>query len=683
MRDYVKMPCKSFVLFFLLCCLGNALWGQEQPSTDAGFTDFKLENGLRVIVLADTSSHRFSADLVVDYPLVQEGEYKGVSELVQRLLPAGTKMHTEAEIDSLLKALDCRLTSGRAELLLSAPSDNKEGVLALLAELIQQPTFPKPALDKLKEEFNGDLEVADHSIIDQSGNLFNQLSFGTDHPYGERMSKSSVANVTQETCQNFHKKYYRPIVSYLVVSGNIQAKEARFLAEKYFGNWRGQGGMFAAFYNPAPLPESTRLSFVNVPSDEYVSIEVGYAIPLRPSSEDVLKMAVLEQLLEAKLAEATWNEYDDIVTVIPDQHLGVLKVAPGVLLPEMAEDAIKDILAALSVFRNQLVTKEALANAKASLISQAMKNQELLFHQDSKAGRALSIVQFKLPRNYYNDYLQQINNITPSEILEVAREYLLPGRAHIVVAGDQAIAPSLAQFAGDKKVHYYTKQGVEMEMVEMGSVTENVTAQGVIEKYLSAIGGRERLAAITDFQMEAEAKLQAETMIMTRSKKNDEMFFGEFRIGDLELAKIVFDGNNARITRTTIPKEITAEDLEMCRSLAIIFPQLRYQEEGVQLKLTGTAVLNRQNVHSIEVTSPSGRQSTHYYDSRTGYLVRTVGGIDGDGVVTDFSDYRAINGVKFPHQIIMTGGFIEESLLFQVTTLKVNQGISDDLFKVE
>ncbi|WP_020537745.1 insulinase family protein [Lewinella cohaerens] len=677
------MQYKSFVLFFLLCCLGNTLWGQEQASAAVDFTDFKLENGLRVIVLNDTSSHRFSADLVLDYPLVKEGEYKGVGELVQRLLPVGTKMHTKSEIDSLLKVLDCSLASGSTALRLSAPSENKEAVLALLAELIQHPTFPEPALEMLKEEFKGDLDRADYSIIDQSSNLFNQLSFGADHPYGERVSKSSVANVTQETCQNFHRKYYRPIVAYLVIAGNIEAKEVRFLAEKYFGNWRGQGAMFAAFYNPAPLPESTRLSFVNVPSAKDISIEVGYAIPLRPSSEDVLKVEVLEQLVEARLAEKSWNEYDDIVTVIPDQHLGFLKVAPGVLPHEMAEDAIKDILDVLSVFRNQLVTKEALANAKASLISQSRKNQEVLFHQDGKAGRALSIVRFKLPRNYYNDYFQRINNITSAGILEVAREYLLPGRAHIIVAGDQVIAPSLARFAGDGKVHYYNKEGAELEMVEMTSITENVTAEGVIEKYLSAIGGRERLAAVTDFQMEAEAKLQAETMIMTRAKKNDEMFFGEFHIGDLEFAKIVFDGNNARILRTNTPKEITEEDLEMCRSLAVTFPQLRYQEEGVELKLTGSEVLNRKNVHSIEVTSTSGRQSIHYYDTRTGYLVRVVGGIDGDGIVTDFSDYRTTNGVKFPHQIIMTGGFIEESLIFQVTTLKVNQGVSDDLFKVE
>lgn len=677
------MRYKSFILLFLLCCLGNALWGQEQTSARFDFTDFKLENGLRVIVINDTTGHRFSADLVVDYPLVQEGEYAGVSSLVQSLLRTGTKLHTKEEIDSLANASDCNVLAIKRDLLLWAPAENKEAVLSLLAELIQYPTFPETELEKQKEFLRGGLALADNSVAAQSEMLADQLFYGIDHPYGERTSRESLANISQETCLSFHEKYYRPIVSYLVLFGDIQAKEGRFLAEKYFGNWRGQGSMFAAFHNPDPLPESRRLSFVNVPSASSVSVDFGYAIPLRPNSEDVLKVKLLEELVEAKLATTIWNGYGNVVSIVPDKHLGSLRISTNEIPLEMAEMAIADIFDVLSSSREQLVTKQALADAKTSVIDKFLEEKNLFYNQFMKAGRVLSTVRFKLPRNYYNDYLQQINSITSSELLEVAREYLLPGRAHIVVAGDQAIAPSLAQFAGDKKVHYYTQQGVEMEMVEMEAVTENVTAQGVIEKYLSAIGGRERLAAVTDFQMEAEAKLQAETMLMTHFQKNDGMLLVEISIGDLELVKFVSDGKTEGVFRVNTPQEITELDEAKQRSIAGIFPELNYQEKDFQIKLTGTAVLNKKNVHSVEITKPDGRESTHYYDTRTGHLVRTVSYDEGDGVVTDFSDYRTINGVKFPHQIIITGGFIEESLLFQVTTLKVDQGISDDLFKVE
>ncbi len=680
MRYVHSIP--ALCLLLLFCCFAQTLWSQELPFTGVKFTDFKLENGLRVIVLNDTTCQDFSAKLLVDYPLVFEGEYKGVSNLVAQLLSAGTTKHTKAEIDSLLRLSSCTLNATGRELQLHAPLEKREAVLSLLAEIVQQATFPEQELEQLKAALTGIIEASDTSVTAQSTQLANQLFFGADHPYGERMSLENLANVSQEACQNFHKKYYRPVVSYLVLAGNIQAKEARFLVEKYFGNWRVPGAMFAAFYNPAPLPLKTRLSFVNIPSAPSVSLEIGYSIPLRPGSEDELKVALLEQLLEDKLAQASWNPYGDIVSAVADPQVGFFRISPGILPPEMAEEAINDILGTLSNLRNQLVTKQALAATKEKLSSRYSMYQDLLLHKEGRAGKALAIVRFKLARNYYDNYLQRLNDITPADLLEVAREYLLPGRAHIVLAGDQSIAPSLARFAGDGKVHYYTKEGEEIESVDLELATETITAEEVVEKYLAAIGGRERLTAVNDFQQEAEAKIQGQTLSMARIKKNNVMFFGQFRMGDLNILKIIFDGQAARVFQGNRQEEVTEEDLEKFRADAVIFPELKYKGQGYQLKVAGSAVLNNQNVHILDVITPSGKSSSQYFDTSNGFLVRSVTEENAKMLIWDYSDYRAVEGVKFPHQLVLTG-LLEEPLLFRVKSLKLNQAVTDDLFKIE
>jgi predicted Zn-dependent peptidase len=672
----------SYVLLLLFCCSGHTLWSQEQVATAVKFTDFKLENGLRVIVLNDTTLQGFSANLLVDYPLVLEGELKGVSTLVGQLLGTGTKLHNKTEIDSLLDLSSCTINAMGQQLQLQGSLEKREAILSLLAEIVQQATFPEEEVERLKAALKRITEATDTSVTTSSNHLSNQLVFGADHPYGERVSIENLVNISSETCQQFYKKYYRPIVSYLVLTGNLQAKEARFLVEKYFGNWRVQGAMFAAFYNPAPLPLKTRLSFVNIPAAPAVGLEIGYSIPLRPGSEDELKVALLKQVLDEKLVRASWNPLGNIVSAVADPYVGVFRVSPSILPPELVEQAIDDILATLSNLRNQLVDQQALVAAKANLTSQYIMYHDLLMHKEGRAGKALSIVRFKLPRNYYDNYLQRLNEITAADLLEVAREYLLPGRAHIVVAGDQAIAPSLTRFAGDGKVHYYTKEGKEIESMDLELATESITAEQVVEKYLVATGGRARLTAVNDLWLEAEAKLHTETMVMTRVKKNNEMFLEQFRIGNLNILKIIFDGQVARVIQGNRQEEVTEEDVEKFRADAVIFPELKYQDQGYQLKVAGSAVLNNQNVHILDVITPSGKSSSQYFDSSNGFLVRSVTEENAKMLIWDYSDYRAVEGVKLPHQLVLTG-LLEEPLLFRVKSLKLNQAITEDLFKIE
>lgn len=673
----------SYVLLLLFCCSTHVLWSQEPLSTAVKFTDFKLENGLRVIVLNDTTLQGFSANLLVDYPLVFEGELKGVSTLVGQLLGTGTKLHNKTEIDSLLHLSSCTMNAMGQQLQLQGALEKREAILSLLAEMVQQATFPEQEVERLKAALKRITEATDTSVTTSSNQLSNQLIFGADHPYGERISIENLANISPETCQQFYQKYYRPIVSYLVLAGNIQAKEARFLVEKYFGNWRVQGAMFAAFYNPAPLPLKTRLSFVNMPAAPAVGLEIGYAIPLRPGMEDELKVALLKQVLDEKLVRASWNPLGNIVSAVADPQVGIFRVSPSVLPPERVEEAINDILVTLSNVRNQLVDQQTLAAAKANLTSQYLMYHDLLMHQEGRAGKALSIVRFKLPRNYYDNYLQRLNELTAADLLEVAREYLLPGRAHIVLAGDQAIAPSLARFAGDGKVHYYTKEGQEIESMDLELATENITAKEVVEAYLAAIGGRSRLTEVKDLTWEAAAKVQEEALVMTRIKKNDEMFFGQLRIGDMNILKIFFDGQSARVFQGNQEDEdVSEEDLEKFRTYAVIFPELKYHDQGYQLKVAGSAVLNNHNVHILDVITPSGKSSSQYFDTSTGFLVRSVTEEDGKIQIWDYSDYRAVDGVKFPHQSVLTG-LLEQPLLFHVKSLKLNQAVTDDLFKIE
>jgi hypothetical protein len=51
-------------------------------------------------------------------------------------------------------------------------------------------------------------------------------------------------------------------------------------------------------------------------------------------------------------------------------------------------------------------------------------------------------------------------------------------------------------------------------------------------------------------------------------------------------------------------------------------------------------------------------------------------------LTTEFSDYKEVEGVKFPHTIhIPLGG--QQKMKAEVTSIEINTGLKDDFFKVQ
>jgi len=72
--------------------------------------------------------------------------------------------------------------------------------------------------------------------------------------------------------------------------------------------------------------------------------------------------------------------------------------------------------------------------------------------------------------------------------------------------------------------------------------------------------------------------------------------------------------------------------------------------------------------------------SYRYYDVKTGFLVRTESTSEVQGgqsmkTVEDLSNYKAVNGVMFPHTTKITAG--PQSFTFSTTEVKINEGVTD------
>ncbi len=78
------------------------------------------------------------------------------------------------------------------------------------------------------------------------------------------------------------------------------------------------------------------------------------------------------------------------------------------------------------------VSAEELEDSQSSLIGRLPLSME---SNQGIAGSLLNIERFSLGMDYYRHYPQKIREISPTQILEVARRYLNPERFVIVSAG--------------------------------------------------------------------------------------------------------------------------------------------------------------------------------------------------------------------------------------------------------
>jgi hypothetical protein len=211
-----------------------------------------------------------------------------------------------------------------------------------------------------------------------------------------------------------------------------------------------------------------------------------------------------------------------------------------------------------------------------------------------------------------------------------------------------------------------------------------LTATEVINRYLTAIGGADKVKAVKDMSMAATGNVQGTDIQMTRKFKAPDKYLLDVFIPamDTHASKILITGDSVKMIQmgSSVPVD-NATRLKMKANQQIV-PELVYLTDGSTFVLSPDIVTDDAGIdtYQVTVTTPDAQTLVLYYDVKTGFRIKTETR-SGDQVtsVVESSDYREVGGIKFPYAI---KNFISgQELNFKVTDLKVNSGLSDEEFK--
>jgi zinc protease len=653
------------------------------------FESFKLDNGLTVIVVENDKSPTVSWQLTLDIDPVMEGEAAGYVSMAGSEMRSGTTNRDKSIIDEEIDFIGASFSTSSTGMFASSLSRHTETLLEIMSDVLLNPTFPQEELDRTITQMLSALSTVSTDPNSIVSNLMTAMLYGSNHPYGEVVTDETVKNITRDLLVAYYETYFKPNVAYLVIVGDISAEKAKELAETYFGSWE-RGEVPVKNYQTPTAPEGNRVAFANRPGAIQSVFRIAYPIELTPGHPDLVKVRVMNSILGGGVFSGRLMQNlreDKGYTYGARSNIGTDRLvtsfsAGAEVGNNVTDSAITQVLYEMNRMVVEPVDEESLQLVKNFMNGSFARSLE---SPRTIANFALNIKRYDLPEDYYATYLERLEAVTVEDVQEMARKYIKPENAWILVAGNEdEVAPRLAVFShtGEVELFDHFARPIEKLDVEVG---DDVTAEWVIEQYIKAIGGKERIKAIKDFKEKMSAEVMGTQMENTSYKKPPYRFANELSVGGSVMQREVFNKNAGYMVAMGQRMDTEESEIETKKIEAAIIKDLAYLKAGLEMELRGVDNVNGRPSYRVRVHLPDDTPMDIYYDMETHLKTREVVSSEQMGQTTtmtnDYENYEEFEGVLFP-TLIKISGLMPIVLEMKIQSVEINTGLSDDLFEV-
>ncbi len=215
-------------------------------------------------------------------------------------------------------------------------------------------------------------------------------------------------------------------------------------------------------------------------------------------------------------------------------------------------------------------------------------------------------------------------------------------------------------------------------------IPEGSTASDVIDNYILAIGGEDKIYSIIDRTTIMRGSVQGINITIVSYQKAPNKIKQEIKAGSNEQL-IIFNGEKGIMQMAGEKQEIIGAELEKLKYEATLTLLTDPEHYGIQLVLEGIEKVEDKDAHKVIMILPSGTKWTQYYDVESGLKLKEQKYINSPmGLFQQeiiYEDYKEVEGLLYPFKIKQKIG--TQSMEFTVSSIKINSGIADREFEVE
>ena len=441
------------------------------PSRAYNFPDFErltLPNGLSIVVAPVPKLPIVTTLALVDAGAAADPRgQEGVALLTARALAEGTARNDGAMLaerfERLGTALDASADWDSATVRVTVMTSRLPEAMALLAEVLREPTFPEREVERIRQERLADLLQQRAEPRGLADDMFDRFAYAPDSRYAlpDGGSETTVGALNRDAVHAFYQSRYTPSAITLIMVGDVTADTARAVASEAFASWNGPTVAAVPVFDRAS--RSTRAVHIVAKADAPQSeLRVGHVgVPrLHPDYFAITVMnAILGGLFSSRinlnLREANAFTYGAFSSFDWRRGAGPFAVSTAVR-SDVTDAAIHEILVEIERMRESEVSDAELSLATSYLDGVF----PIRFESTSTIASALaSLVSYGLPDNYFDRYRANIRSVSGADVLHAARAHVRPEQVQIVAVGDAAAVREPVAQLGLGPVQVYDAEG--------------------------------------------------------------------------------------------------------------------------------------------------------------------------------------------------------------------------------
>jgi zinc protease len=370
----------------------------------------------------------------------------GVGGMVGPMMLEGTKTRTGDQISEATQALGSSISGGVGQeagsMSFFVMKDKLEPMLAILEDVMVNPSFPDAALERLRGRTLINLQQTKDRTAGIAAVVFPKILYTSDQPYGRSMTEASVKTITRADLVAFHKSYFQPGRAVITVVGDVKADDMKRVFDKELAGWPAGGSRPTFNYPAPPAAKSTTIYLIDKPGAAQSTFAIGEVGPPR-NTPDYYPLRVLNSFfgelfqsrLNANIREAKGYSYGASSRFAFGRGPGQFR-AGGEIVTAKSDSALIEFMKEIKGIRgDRPITDDEMTAAKNALIQSLPQQFSSVFAVN---GAVSNIFTQDLPEDYYQNFTKQVNAVTKDDVLRAARKYFDPDHMAIVIVGDRA-----------------------------------------------------------------------------------------------------------------------------------------------------------------------------------------------------------------------------------------------------
>ncbi|GGD57057.1 M16 family metallopeptidase [Lacimicrobium alkaliphilum] len=417
------------------------------------FWQSEFDNGMVLVGHSNDETPTVTLNLSLEGgPLLDSAEKAGLASMTAQMMNESTQHYSTEEIANELAKLGSSIgfsASGRyTQISVSSLTENLDETLRLLEEKLFNPAFLEQDFLRIKQQLLQSLQQQVKRPEALASRAVRWLLLGSESRLGlpDSGTLASIQALELEDIKSFYQRYYSPVMSKLVLVGDIQQEKA-LQSLDFLKQWQGPDYSLPQIANFAVEPQP-RLFLVDHPGAAQAVLRIikpdqpydATAEQFRSKLMNFPLGGMFNSRINLNLREDKGYTYGASSAFVGGKTLGWFQAGASVKL-ENTGDALNEFLTEIDTYQQQGMTSEELSTLRLAYL----QGEALDYETPGQKARFLRhLLTFDLPADYVREQQQIIRTIGLAELNQLSREKLETENMQIIVVGDkQKLLPQL------------------------------------------------------------------------------------------------------------------------------------------------------------------------------------------------------------------------------------------------